>query len=259
MAPTAKPASKPAGAGNKDKKLPAVPESKLKDAKRRSTTRGTSTLRKRALGAKLVLRRRQNLLRAERYTRVYLKMQKDVIEKAREAKKAGNIYIQERPKVAFVMRIRGINKVAPKVKKVLQLLRLRQINNATFVKLNKATLNMLRIAQPYITYGYPSLKTIRSLLYKRGFVKHGGRRIPITDNFVIERKLRHGYNVQCVEDMVYQLYTVGRVFKQVNNFLWPFKLNTPTGGWRKKNNHYVDGGDFGNREDKINELIGRMI
>lgn len=65
----------------------------------------------------------------------------------------------------------SINKVAPKVKKVLQLLRLRQINNATFVKLNKATLNMLRIAQPYITYGYPSLKTIRNLLYKRGFVK----------------------------------------------------------------------------------------
>lgn len=137
---------------------------------------------------------------------------------------------------------------------------------------------MLRIAQPYITYGYPSLTTIRQLLYKRGFVKvslnlqnikdlsltfghfqHGGRRIPITDNFVIERKLRHGYNVQCVEDMVYQLYTVGRVFKQVNNFLWPFKLNTPTGGWRKKSNHFVDGGDFGNREDKINELLKKMI
>jgi large subunit ribosomal protein L7e len=65
----------------------------------------------------------------------------------------------------------SINKVAPKVKKVLQLLRLRQIGNGTFVKLNKATLNMLRIAQPYITYGYPSLKTTRDLLYKRGFVK----------------------------------------------------------------------------------------
>lgn len=109
------------------------------------------------------------------------------------------------------------------------------------------------------TYGYPSLSTTRKLLYKRGFVKHAGQRIPITDNFVIERKLRKGYNVQCVEDMVCQLYTAGRVFKQVNNFLWPFKLNTPTGGWRKKNNHFVDGGDFGNREDKINELLERMI
>jgi 60S ribosomal protein uL30 len=65
----------------------------------------------------------------------------------------------------------SINKVAPKVKKVLRLLRLRQIGNAAFVKLNKASLNMLRIAQPYITYGYPTLKTVRDLIYKRGFVK----------------------------------------------------------------------------------------
>jgi large subunit ribosomal protein L7e len=57
------------------------------------------------------------------------------------------------------------------VKKVLQLFRLRQINNGTFVRLNKATQNMLRIAQPYIAYGYPSLKTVRQLVYKRGFVK----------------------------------------------------------------------------------------
>ena len=65
----------------------------------------------------------------------------------------------------------SINKVAPKVKQVLRLLRLRQIGNASFVKLNKASLNMLRIAQPYITYGYPTLKTVRDLIYKRGFVK----------------------------------------------------------------------------------------
>ena len=43
------------------------------------------------------------------------------------------------------MRIRGINQVAPKVKKVLQLFRLRQINNGVFIKLNKATIAMLRI------------------------------------------------------------------------------------------------------------------
>lgn len=37
------------------------------------------------------------------------------------------------------------------------------------------------------------------------------------------------------------------------------QLNTPTGGWRKKTNHYVEGGDFGCREEKINELIKRMV
>ncbi|KAL1404151.1 hypothetical protein pipiens_019043 [Culex pipiens pipiens] len=49
------------------------------------------------------------------------------------------------PKVTFVIRIRGINKV----RKLLQLFRLRQINNATFIKLNKTTKNKLRIADPY--------------------------------------------------------------------------------------------------------------
>lgn len=107
MAPTAKPATKPAAAGTKDKKLPAVPESKLKDAKRRLTTRGNLLLRKRILKSKVSLRKRQNLIRAERYTRTYLKLQREVIEKAREAKKAGNIYIPERPKIALVIRIRG--------------------------------------------------------------------------------------------------------------------------------------------------------
>ena len=63
----------------------------------------------------------------------------------RDAKKDGNYYVPAEPKLAFVMRIRGINQVSPKVRKVLQLLRLRQINNGVFIKMNKATTNMLRI------------------------------------------------------------------------------------------------------------------
>ena len=63
----------------------------------------------------------------------------------REARKEGNYYVPADDKLAFAMRIRGINQVSPKVKKVLQLFRLRQINNGVFIKLNKATINMLRI------------------------------------------------------------------------------------------------------------------
>ena len=63
----------------------------------------------------------------------------------RDAKKEGNYYVPAETKLVFVMRIRGINQVSPKVKKVLQLLRLRQINNGVFIKINKATQNMLRI------------------------------------------------------------------------------------------------------------------
>lgn len=49
--------------------------------------------------------------------------------------------------------LHSINGVSPKVRKVLQLLRLRQIFNGVFVKLNKASINMLRIAEPYIAWG----------------------------------------------------------------------------------------------------------
>merc|ERR1712034_109860 len=196
--------------------------------------------------------------RAEKYAKEYRDQERDEIRLKREAKKEGNFYVPADAKLAFVCRIRGINQVSPKVRKVLQLLRLRQINNGVFIKMNKATQNMLRIAEPYITYGCPNLKSVRDLVYKRGFVKVDGNRTPITSNDIIEGKLGK-MGIICVEDLIHEILTVGPNFKYASNFLWPFKLNNPTGGWRKKTNHFVEGGDFGNREDKINELLKKMI
>ncbi|MBZ3891960.1 60S ribosomal protein L7 [Sciurus carolinensis] len=104
---------------------------------------------------------------------------------ARMARKAGNCYVPAEPKLAFVIRIRGINSVSPKVHKVLQLLHLRQIFNSTFVKLNKASVNMLRIMKPYIAWRCPNLKSVNELLYKRGYGKINQKRIALTDNAMI--------------------------------------------------------------------------
>jgi len=76
--------------------------------------------------------------------------------------------------------------MAPKTKKILQLLRLRRINSAVFLKVNKATLNMLQKVEPYVAYGYPNLKTVKELIYKRGFGKVNKDRIPLTDNSIVE-------------------------------------------------------------------------
>lgn len=113
--------------------------------------------------------------------------------------------------------------MAPKVRKVLQLFRLKQINNGIFVRLNKATINMLRICEPYVTWGYPNLKSLKELVYKRGFIKINGSRVPITSNSLIEKKL-FKYNIICVEDLIHELFTVGKNFKYASNFLWPFKV-----------------------------------
>jgi 60S ribosomal protein uL30 len=239
-------------------KLPAVPESLLKRRKKQKAER-TKRLQQALSYLKARRARRVEIFkRAEKYVKEYRTKQHDEVRLGREAKKVGSFYVPAQSKLAFVIRIRGVNQVSPKVRKTLQLFRLRQINNGVFVKLNKATLNMLRICEPYITWGYPNLKSIRDLIYKRGFAKARGRRIPLTSNDIIERKLGTA-NIICMEDLVHEISTVGSSFKYASNFLWPFKLNTPTGGWRKKTNHYVEGGDFGNREEKINELLRRMI
>jgi large subunit ribosomal protein L7e len=153
----------------------------------------------------------------------------------------------------------SVNKLAPKPRKILQLLRLTRINSGTFVRLNKATLQMLQWVGPYVAWGYPNLKTIRELVYKRGFAKVDKQRLPITDNAVIEKALGQ-YGIICVEDLIHTLVTVGPSFKQANAFLWPFKLSNPTGGFKgKKATHFIEGGECGNREDKINALVQRML
>lgn len=140
----------------------------------------------------------------------------------------------------------------------MQLLRLLQINNGVFVKLTKATSEMLKIVEPYIAYGFPSPKSVRDLIYKRGYGKINGQRIPLTDNQIIEENLGK-FGIICIEDLVHEILTVGPNFKQASNFLWPFKLSNPTGGFRtRKFKHYVEGGDLGNREEKINALIKQM-
>ena len=63
-----------------------------------------------------------------------LPQERDLIRLKREAKTKGGFYVEAEPKLAFVVRIRGINDMHPKSRKILQLLRLRQIHNGIFIK-----------------------------------------------------------------------------------------------------------------------------
>jgi len=245
-------------APTQSKKLPSVPETLLKRRKIRAAIQA-STLKNKVNSRKAAKEKQGKIIkRAEQYLNEYRKAKKNELALKREAAKVGNFYVPDEAKFAFVVRIKGINKIHPRPRKVLQLLRLRQINNGIFIKLNKATTQMLRIADPYITWGYPSQKTIRQLIYKRGYVKQNGQRIALTDNDIVEQHLGK-YDIICVEDIIHQIWNVGPYFKQVTNFLWPFKLSNPVGGFKKKANHFVEGGDYGNREDQINKLLDRMI
>ncbi|XP_057742873.1 60S ribosomal protein L7-2-like [Arachis stenosperma] len=207
--------------------------------------------KKRAESRKLIYNR------TKQYAKEYQEQEKELIQLKREAKLKGGFYIDPEAKLLFIIRIRGINAMDPKSRKILQLLRLRQIFNGVFLKVNKAKMNMLHRVEPYVTYGYPNLKSVKELIYKRDFGKLNKQRIALTDNSIIEKALgEHG--IIGIEDLIHEIITVGPHFKEANNFLWPFKLKAPLGGLKKKRNHYVEGGDAENRENYINELIRRM-
>jgi len=166
--------------------------------------------------------------------------------------------VPAQPRLAFVVRIRGINKLNPKVIRILRLLRLRQIHNGVFVRINKASTNLLRRVEPYITFGYPSRETIRKLVLKRGYGKLNKQRIPLSTNQVISEGLPKT-GIESVEDLINEIHTVGAHFKEANNFLWPFKLRAPRGGFAAKRHPFQRSGDWGNREEYINTLISKML
>ncbi|AEE75376.1 putative ribosomal protein L7/L30 [Arabidopsis thaliana] len=234
-----------------------VPESVLKKRKREEEWALAKKQELEAAKKQNAEKRKLIFNRAKQYSKEYQEKERELIQLKREAKLKGGFYVDPEAKLLFIIRIRGINAIDPKTKKILQLLRLRQIFNGVFLKVNKATINMLRRVEPYVTYGYPNLKSVKELIYKRGFGKLNHQRTALTDNSIVDQGLgKHG--IICVEDLIHEIMTVGPHFKEANNFLWPFQLKAPLGGMKKKRNHYVEGGDAGNRENFINELVRRM-
>ncbi|WFD41821.1 60S ribosomal protein L7 [Malassezia psittaci] len=235
-----------------------VPETLLK--KRKSDSKLREEKQATALEQRKARKQKRSVIfkRAEQYVKEYKALEREQVRLRRLAKSQGDFYVPDQPRVAFVIRLRGISNIPPKPRKIMQLLRLLQINNGVFLKLTNATQQMLQLITPYVAWGEPNLKTIRELIYKRGYAKINRQRIPISDNSVVESELGK-YGIISVEDLVHEIYTAGPNFKVANHFLWPFQLSSPTGGFKKRKfKHYVEGGDAGDRESDINRLVRRM-
>merc|ERR1712182_16019 len=239
-------------------RMPGVPESVLK--KRKTQEKIAADKAAAAADAKAANKDKRVAMykSAEKYVKEYRNMAKQRVRMHRQAKAAGNHFVDAEAKLAFVVRIRGLNDMHPKTKKILQLMRLRQMNMGVFMKVSKAATEMLKRVEPYISYGYPNVKSVKDLIYKRGYGKVNKQRLPLNDNAVVEKGLcKHG--ILFMEDLIHEIYTVGPHFREANNFLWPFKLRAAKGGQPKKRKGFCEGGQAGNREEKMNDLIQRML
>merc|ERR1711972_525490 len=121
----------------------------------------------------------------------------------RQAKATGNFFVEPEAKMMMVIRITGVNKMAPKPRKILKLLRLDQLHKAVFIK----------CIMPYVVCGYPNLKTIKQLVLKKGYARVNKQRIPINSNETISAELGK-FGIHTVDDLIHEIYTVGPNFKQ---------------------------------------------
>ncbi|PON81401.1 Ribosomal protein [Trema orientale] len=239
------------------KPLTYIPETILK---KRKTNEEVALRRKAQLEQRKFANKKDKheyIKKPEEFVKEFRYREVDLVRMKHRLKRKRPEMVTPKSKLLLIIRIQGKNDMHPAVRKTLYNLRLRKVFSAVFVKVNAGIIEKLQRVEPYVTYGYPNLKNVKELIQKKGFANIDKQRVPLTDNNVIEQALgKHG--ILCLEDIVHEIASVGPHFKEVNRFLWPFMLNKPVGGLKGLKKVYKEGGEAGNREDHINELIDKM-
>ncbi|XP_053502516.1 60S ribosomal protein L7-like 1 [Ictalurus furcatus] len=233
-----------------------VPENLLKKRKAYQAIKATQA--KLALLEKSKTKKGQvRFKRLEEFHRDSRRKHRDEVRLARNRHRPPPALPPAKNSLVFAVRIRQIKGVSPKVMKIIHMFRLSKIFSGTFIKVSKSSMNMLRVVEPYVAWGFPNLKSVRELILKRGQGKADKRRIPLTDNTVIEQYLgQHG--IICLEDLIHEIYSTGKNFKEANSFLWPFYLSVPRHSAQDKAGLLKEMGEPGPRAEDINRVIRRF-
>ncbi|OXB84804.1 UNVERIFIED_CONTAM: hypothetical protein H355_015926 [Colinus virginianus] len=239
------------------RRIPLVPENLLKRRKAYQAIKATQA--KQALLNKRKLQKGKQIQfkRLETFVRDSWRKRRDDVRLRRMEQRPGQVAVPEEHKLAFVVRITEIKGVSLRVRRVIEVLRLRKIFSGTFVKLSPVSLKMLRIVEPYVAWGYPNLKSVRELILKRGQGKINQKRVPLTDNMLIEEHLGK-YGIICLEDLIHEIYSTGKHFRSVADFLWPFQLSVARHAARNKVGFLKEMGKPGCRGEGINQLIRQL-
>ncbi|XP_068536720.1 ribosomal protein uL30-like [Anas acuta] len=239
------------------RRIPLVPENLLKKRKAYQAIKATQA--KQALLDKRKYQKGKQIQfkRLEIFLRDSWRKHRDEVRLRRMEQKPGQVVLPKEHKLAFVVRIAEIRGVSVKVRRVIELLRLRKIFSGTFVKLSPLTLKMLRIVEPYVAWGYPNLKSVRELILKRGQAIVNKKKVPLTDNMLIEEHLGN-FGIICLEDLIHEIYSAGRYFRNVTEFLWPFHLSVARHAARNKVGFLKEIGKPGCRGEGINQLIRQL-
>lgn len=171
-------------------------------------------------------RRKQDYKKPEFFITQYLKAERDSKRMRRVIMKNNffeKVVDEEDPKLLVVMHHRAHKVASKECSLILTSLGLNRLHNTVLLKNNTESLALLKLIEPYVVYGYPTIQTVRDLIFKHGFLKINGKRTAINSNKLIEDHLgEHG--CICIEDIVHDLFTVSDNFKHVRSLLLPFAV-----------------------------------
>ena len=148
-----------------------------------------------------------------------------------------------------VIQIRGTVSTHPDVRKTLELLRLKKKNACVVLEHNEVSLGMVQRVKDYVTYGTISEKSFIELIDKRGEVVGGKTAAEAkVDSKKVAKEFFSG-------DLKL------RDFESKHSLKPFFRLHPPRGGFERKGIKmpFAKGGVLGNRGDKMEELISKML
>jgi large subunit ribosomal protein L30 len=136
-----------------------------------------------------------------------------------------------------VILVRGLVKVTQSVKDTLALMNLKRKNNCVVLVDNSINRGMMKKVKDYATFGIIDAATFKELVEKKG-VEYKGR--------LQDAKGKYSYKTVLINGKHYKPY---------------FRLNPPRKGFGRKGIKmaFKLGGGLGDRGDKINDLIKRML
>ncbi len=139
-----------------------------------------------------------------------------------------------------VIRLRGTVKARDKEEDTLKLLRLHRKMHCVLLNETKDFLGMLQKAKDYITWGKISDGALELLVKKRG---------------------RKSGNVRLTKEEAEKIISEIKLNKKISELgIKPvFRLNPPSKGFKFSIKQHFPRGELGNRKEKINELLERMI
>ncbi|XP_008833974.2 60S ribosomal protein L7-like 1 isoform X2 [Nannospalax galili] len=220
------------------KRIPLVPENLLKKRKAYQALKAIQA--KQALLAKRERKVKEfRFKRLESFIHDSWRRQRDIVRVRRLEVKPHALEVPDKHSLAFVIRMERIQGVSSLVQNTIARLRLKKLFSGVFVKVTPHSIKMLRIVEPYVTWGFPNLKSVRELILKRGQARVQNKTIPLTDNTMIEEHL-------------------GKHFQDIASFLCPFHLSVARHATKNRVGFLKEMGLPGYRGERINQLIRQL-